>query len=384
MRRSDSKRNRDTEADVMRFSFWRGAAALIPAMLTLPGVAWAQDYSFLHPAASTSPPYANSYYSQAPPQRTGYITGAEQQQTSSSDAAVATSNNSWNSCDTCCDDCCDVGTWRDNTLLSFGGEAYKSLGDFAPPPGPDAGFMDSAGLVGTFNTGFRLFSLENIRGQVGGSFGIYDFKGRDTVSPSSSERQTFVTLGVYKRSDVCAGDRVSWGLVYDQFWAHQWGLSASELYVGQIRGLVGYATSEWNEFGVWAAFRTTGDNSVAGVAPPPVRAMNQYNLFWRHNFDFGGQSMLYIGGTDPADIGSWLFGFLGLAPVSDNAALYGNFVFAQPSSATGPVGSNEQEWAFGAGMTWFLGGNAVSPTVSGRKGLPLLPVANNGSFLITN
>ncbi len=370
----------------MRISFGRVATVLMPAILCLPGVARAQNYSFLHPVAATNQPNANSYYSPAP-QQSSYLTGAQEQKPPS-DATVTSATESWGGGDSCCDtcyDCCDIGTWRDNTLFSFGGEAFKSLGDTSIPPGANTGSMNSAGLVGTVNTGFALWSLENVRGQIGASYGVYDFKGRD-ASPSnnSAERQTFITLGVYKRSNVCCGDRVAWGLVYDQFWAHQWGLSASELYVGQVRGIIGYATSQWNEFGVWAAFRATGDNSVAPVSPPPVRAMNQYNLFWRHNYDFGGESMLYVGTNDPADIGSWLFGFLGQAPLNDNLGLYGNFVFSQPGSATGIVGSNEQEWAFGAGLTWFFGGKSVSPSVSGRQGLPLLPVANNGSFLITN
>jgi len=378
------------EADVMRIFFGRVAAALVPAIFCLPGLVRAQDYSFLHPVAYTSQPNANSYYSQyyaQAPQQSSYFTGVQEQK-SPSDPAAAPASSSWGGCDSCCDGCsdgCGVGTWWENTLFSFGGEAYKSLGDTFPPPGANEGFMDSAGLVGTFNTGFSLWRLDNIRGQIGASYGVYDFKGRDSsTTNSSAEQQTFVTLGVYKRSEVAYGDRLSWGLVYDQFWAHQWGLFASELYVGQVRGIIGYATSDWNEFGVWGAFRTTGDNSVGGIAPPPVRAMNQYNVYWRHNFDFGGQSMLYIGGNDPADIGSWLFGFLGQAPLNDYLGLYGNFVFSEPGSATGVVGSNEQEWAFGAGVTWYFGGKSVSPTVSGQKGLPLLPVANNGSFLITN
>ncbi|MEX0678187.1 MAG: DUF6666 family protein [Pirellulales bacterium] len=376
----------------MRNSLLRVAAALVPAILSLPGVARAQDYSFLHSVASTNQPYAtnqpyvSSYYSQAPTQ-SSYFAGGEKQQASPSDGAAAAATGSSGCCDNGCDACCDycdVGTWRDNTLFSFGGEAYKSLGDasaaiFTPPS-----FMNSAGLVGTVNTGFSLWSLENIRGQIGASYGVYDFKGRDTVSTSSSEQQTFVTLGVYKRSEVCYGDRVCWGLVYDQFWAHQWGVFASELYVGQLRAIIGYATSEWNEFGLWGVLRTTGDDSVFLISPPPVRAMNQYNVYWRHNFDFGGQTMVYIGGHDPADIGSWVFGLLGQAPLSDYLALYGNFTFSEPGSASGTVGSIEQEWAFGAGVTWYFGGKAVSPTISGRKGLPLLPVANNGSFLITN
>jgi hypothetical protein len=371
----------------MRFFIRRASAALVPAILCSFGVARGQDYSFLQPAANQ--PYASSYYAQstaAGPSQSSYFTGATEETSSPSDTATASAS-SWGGCDTCCDACCDdVGTWRENTLAWIGGEAYKSIGDSDPPFGVATDYMNSAGLVGGFNTGFGLWSLENVRGQVGASYGVYDFKGRDTVSPSSAEQQTFVTLGLYKRSDVCCGDRVSWGLVYDQFWAHQWGLFAGELYVGQVRGIVGYAVSEWNEFGVWGAFRTTGDNSVPGISPPlaPLRAMNQYNVYWRHNYDFGGQTMLYVGGHDPADLGSWVFGLLGQAPLSDYVALYGNFTYALPGSATGLIGSNEEEWNVAFGVAYYFGGKAVSPTVSGRKGLPLLPVANNGSFLITD
>jgi hypothetical protein len=277
----------------------------------------------------------------------------------------------------------DVGGWCDNTVVFLGGEAYKSLGDSAQPPGIATGFMDSAGFAGGFNTGFALFDCLPIRGQIGGSYGVYDLKGRDTVSPSSAEQQSFLSAGVYKRSDILDGDPVSWGLVYDQFWAHQWGLRAGELYVGQVRGIAGYAINERHEIGVWGAFHATED-ATATVAGTPLRAMNQYNVYWRYNWDFGGQTMVYVGGNDPADVGSWTLGVLGQAPLSDNTALYGNFTYSFPTSATGVVGSNNLEWNFGVGLVYSWGKKAVSPTVSGRRGLPLLPVANNGSFLISN
>ena len=240
-----------------------------------------------------------------------------------------------------------------------------------------------AGFSGGFNTGVRLFDDSPIRGQIGGSYGVYDLKGRDTVSPSSAEQQTFLTAGIYKRSDILDGDAISWGLVYDQFWAHQWGLRAGELYVGQVRGIAGYAINDRHEIGVWGTFHTTED-ATATVAGPPLRAMNQYNVYWRYNWDFGGQTMVYVGGNDPADVESWVLGVLGQAPLSDNMALYGNFTYAFPRSATGVIGSNDLEWNLGVGLIYSWGKKAVSPTVSGRKGLPLLPVANNGSFLITN
>lgn len=282
-----------------------------------------------------------------------------------------------------CQDCDDLGNWLDNTTFGFGGEAYKSLGDTAVPPGVATGFMDSAGFVGSFNTGFALLSDSPIRGQFGGSYGIFDLKGRDTVSQSSAEQQAFVTIGLYKRSDILADDRICWGLVYDQFWAHQWGLRAGELYVGQTRYLTGYALNSHHELGIWGAVHTNSDGS-ASVVGPPVRAMNQYNIYSRINWDCGGQTMLYFGAHDPADMGSWLVGFLGQAPLSGRTALYGNFVFDLPRSSTGFGGANELEWNFGVGLMYSWGGKVISPTVSGRQGLPLLPVANNGSLLITN
>jgi hypothetical protein len=359
------------------FSF-RSLVALAPTVsfLLLPTLSVAQTFT---PAKVITGENYNSYYSQTPSE-SNFVTGE------SEPAPTALAPSLSGSCDTCeWDECCnDFGSWRDNTLLWMGGEAYKSLGDIAPPPGVAAGFMDSAGFVGGFNTGFQLLPDSAIRGQIGASYGVYDHKGRDTVSVSSAEQQSFLTMGVSKRSDVLRGDQLSWGLVYDQFWAHQWGLFASELYVGQIRGLMGWAVDDYNEFGVWGAVRTTGDNSVTGIAPPPVRAMNQYNVFWRHNYDFGGQTMLWVGGNDPADVGSWLFGTLGQAPLNDYLSMYGNFTLAYPGSATGVVGSNEEEWAFGFGLVYSLGGKAVRSSVSGPQGLPLMPVANNGNFLITN
>jgi hypothetical protein len=360
----------------MRIFLHRALALLLPAVASFPGVAQAEYFTTSAPAPKT---YPESYYSQSADEG-NHLTGTTQDQAKAPAAAAPATG----SCGTCCwDDCCtDYGTWRDNTILSIGGEAFKSIGDAQGLTAAD-GFMNSAGFVGTVNTGFTLIPDSPIRGQIGGSYGVYDLFGRDTTSPSSAEQQTFLTMGVSKRSNILAGEALSWGAVYDQMWDHQYGLTASEVYLGQVRGLLGWAVSDINEFGVWGAFRTTGDNSTQ-VFGGPLHAQNQYNAYWRRNFEFGGQSMLYLGGNDNSDIGSWLFGALGQAPLSDSLSLYGNFVFDFPGSGAGNVGSNELEWAFGVGLSYFLGGKAFSPSVSGAQGLPLLPVANNGSFLISN
>ena len=285
-----------------------------------------------------------------------------------------------------------VGNWLDNTQLTFGADSYKSLGDsgltgFAPQP---FSLGNSFGAVSGFNTGFRL-GESRIRGQVGASYGVYDIKGRTTTAPikdDSLEQQTYLTGGIYKRSDVCGGDRISWGAVYDQFIGHQWGWANNEVSLGQFRGILGYALNETNEVGSWGTFHINNDSVALGFPPNVVltniRAMNQANSYLRHQWAFGGNSMLYAGVVDRADVASWQFGMINLAPVSTSTSLYGNFTYVAPSSATGLVGSSEEQWNASVGMVFYLGKKAVSRTVSGNQGMPLLPVANNGSFLITN
>ncbi len=295
-----------------------------------------------------------------------------------------------NSCGNSCGK--GLGNWLDNTQLTFGADSYKSLGDsgltgFNPLP---FSLGNSFGAVSGFNTGVRL-GESRIRGQVGASYGVYDIKGRTTTAPlkdDSLEQQTYITAGFYKRSDVCGGDRISWGAVYDQFIGHQWGWANNEVQLGQIRGITGYALNETNEVGSWGTFHINNDAAALGFPPNAVisniRAMNQANSYLRHQWAFGGNSMLYAGVVDRADVASWQFGMINLAPVSSSTSLYGNFTYVAPGSATGLVGSSEEQWNASVGMVFYLGKKAVSRTVSGNQGMPLLPVANNGSFLITN
>lgn len=280
-------------------------------------------------------------------------------------------------CGPCCDDGCEG--WLDNTQFWLGGEAYKGIGETTLPPGAVTGFMASAGAVGGFNTGLPL-GQSRIRAQIGGSYGVYDWKGRDTTDVGSAEQQFYVTAGFYKRSDICAGERLSWGVVYDGFFAHNWGLSADEVYFSQIRSITGYALNERNEVGFWGTISTNRDVTTIGT----LRAMNQGNLYWRHQYEFGGQTMAYVGGADPADVASWQFGFLNTAPLSNNLSLYGNYTYSLPGSTAGVVGSNEYLWNFNAGLMLSFGGKAKSPNISGHRGLALLPVATNGLMLITD
>ena len=287
-----------------------------------------------------------------------------------------------NSKPTFCRAMADCGNWYQNTSVFSGVEAYKGIGDTTLPPNVATGFMNSAGFVNGMNTGFRLGDRK-LRAQVGGSFGVYDLKGRDTAVPGQTENQGFITTGLFKRSDVNADERLSYGIVYDQLIANNWGVGADSLYLGQIRGITGVAMNSCNEVGFWGAVRTNSQ-TLTSNPDQSVEAINQGNLYWSHNYSMGARSMVYAGLTDHSSFGSWTTGTQFTAPMTDRISLYGNSGFLFPSSSKGPVGSNELLWSISCGLSYSFGGKAVSRNISGQCGTPLLPVANNGTFFVGN
>jgi hypothetical protein len=274
-------------------------------------------------------------------------------------------------CFDACDDCgCDcVGNWYDNTLVFAAADGWRNAGDFFLP--------SSFGFRTGYNIGHRLLGDSPIRGQIGASFGLYDLNGR-TVGGSGAEQQIFLTGGIYKRSDICAGDPISWGVVYDYMDDNNWGFAGTNVSVGQVRSIFGYAWDEANEFGVWAAFRAQDDAADIG----DVRAQDQVNGFWHHNWDFGGDTTIYSGWAD--DPGVATVGFFGQAPLSCNTAVFGGANYVISERSNGFEAEVTDIWNVSFGLVYYFGGKAENLSVSGNQGLPLLPVADNGTFAIQN
>ena len=279
-----------------------------------------------------------------------------------------------------------------NTELRVAADTFRGFGDgrsalFNPLPFATA---SSAGTLIGFNTAVPILS-SNISFQIGGTYGWYDFKGRTIDDPgqgASIEQQAYITFGLFKRSDVSSGDRLSWGFVFDQFYGHQWGWTADEIDLGQFRGMIGFALNRRNEVGVLGSFGTNEDragiSSVGANINTTVRPMNQLSGYFKHTWHFGGNTMVYVGGFDNADVASWQFGLQNSVPLNHSLSLYTNANYVAPGSRTGLPGASEEQWNAQMGFAWTLGRKAFSPTVSGPRGLPLIPVATNGSFLITN
>lgn len=284
------------------------------------------------------------------------------------------------------------GSMLENTSVFAGGDVYKSVGERITNINGGVGALTASfGTVFGFNTGFGLGD-SRIRGQFGASYGIYDLEGRLRIVPQATnvEEQMFVTAGVYKRGDMLNdSDPISWGVVYDVFCAEGWGVNSNTIGLGQLRGVFGYALTQSTEVGVWATLNVDSDRAAVTVAGAPglrstIRSMNQANLYVKQNTAFGAQITGYVGAFDNADIGDWQFGMIGQAPLSCNWSLYSNFNYVVPGSGAGPRGSGEEQFNVSAGLAYYFGGKAQSPSVTGQAGLPLLNVANNGSFLVTD
>jgi hypothetical protein len=285
-----------------------------------------------------------------------------------------------------------LGNWLDNTVVFTGADIYKSVGDRVTNIAGGPGALSSSyGAVTGFNTGFALGD-SGLRGQVGGSYGVYDFRGRLAIVPDSTnvEEQGFFTAGVTKRGDMASdSDPLSYGVVLDAFASDNWGVNANKVDVGQVRGMMGYALSERFEIGGFGTGDLWDDGAAVTVAGAPgvrrtVRAAKQFNSYIRGNTLAGGSLMGYAGVFDSADIQCWQFGTTGEAPLSEWFSLYGNCNYAVPSSSAGAGGSGEEQFNIQFGLCYFFGGKAASPSVTGQQGLPLFDVANNSSFLITD
>lgn len=281
----------------------------------------------------------------------------------------------------------------DGTYVFGGFETHKSLGErLTNINGGTGSLTGSYGAVIGFNSG-HTFGDSGFGIQAGASLGFYDFKGRLRLVPASvaEERQAYYTVGVYKHGSVSGGDgslvdRLSLGLVWDGFEAKNWGINANSVSLSQLRGTVGYALSDATEVGVWATHGLDTDRAAVTVAGAPgllteIRAADQANLYVKHTFQYGGDLTAYAGVFDSGAIGEWQLGVTGKMPLSPDWAAYGSANYVVPHTASGPVGSGQEQFSLSFGLTYHFGGNSVR---SGNTQLPLQDVAGSSTFLITD
>jgi hypothetical protein len=177
--------------------------------------------------------------------------------------------------------------------------------------------------------------------------------------------------------------------------SNNWGEGGDNIDLSQIRMRIGYALNNYNELGFWGAFGLDDDTTPFLSSTVRVQAKDQINLYWQHLYEYGATTMLYVGladdpnGDNPQvyspDLNEVVLGLRGLAPMNRSLALYGNVHYILPGTTGGDKSNNnyaEEVWNVSFGLVYYPGAKARARSVSGPAGLPLIPVADNGTFAV--
>jgi len=363
----------------MRIHLQRALAVLVPAMLCLGGTVQAQNYQ----SPSDQKSSTSSYYAQDGETSEGrFFTASDSKTTTVAPSCC-------NTCPACdCEDFCAVceNCPQRGMILFSGFDSWRGVGD--------GNRQNNNGGSGGFNYGTNLGRISDLTGialQAGASFGAYDWSGRTnaigTLNTIDLQSQTFFTLGFFKKSN--ENSAISYGFVHDWQLNQYFGVFATDPTIGQWRGQIAYATDACNEFGAWGTLRDKGAANTNGLTQSVAyRSINQINFFWHHKWEFGGDTWIWAGLPEQdrlsggGSLGDFLFGGMFTAPLNDYVGIYANAQYMHPSATPGPTASTEESWNISMGVQYYIGGHARTKTVAGNCWLPLMPVANNGNFLV--
>ena len=265
-----------------------------------------------------------------------------------------------------------------------GVESWRNASDYF--------FAGNSGIVVGGNLGVPLPRLADygIGAQLGTSFGAFDLNGPTTLegSPSEVQQQMFVTVGLFRRATDDAP--INLGFVYDWMINDGYGVFSTSPSMGQCRGQIGYNLNAHNEVGVWGALN--GQRSEKFIAyngaTATYRAINQFNLFWHHNFESGADGWLWLGVPEKEFIGGegrlgeFTIGATMNVPVTQRVALYASGEYMKPAVSASLAGAAENAYTIGFGLAFFPRGSSRNRNVAGDRWMPYLPLANNGNFLI--
>ena len=265
---------------------------------------------------------------------------------------------------------------------SFGYETFRGVGD--------NGWQNN-GLYSGLNFGTRLGALSDWTGigfQVGGTLGLYDWEGSPyRPDYDSTMRQDFVSYGFFRR----ATESLPFALGITQDWmiADNFGGYGQSIEVSQIRYRFGYVTSASNEFGFLGTARVHDHAGVSGTQNVQIRGVNHLSAFWHHKWFAGGPNTTITLGSaeddrlrDNGSLGDFLATATIQAPMSEKLGFSGNIMYMNPTATSGMDAAHEEAWSFTLGIELFPGSDARSTTIAGEKWMALLPIANNGVFLL--
>ena len=272
--------------------------------------------------------------------------------------------------------CCCPACTEDSTRLGERFYLFAGL-DGAKQP-QDFGVNATMGGRFAANLGIPISQPLGLGAQIGTAINYADNAVQvfERIEGTSERFQNYTTVGLFQRSP----SGIRWGATYDFLWQDYF----DDFYLGQWRGLLGYAVSPCDEFGTWFTISDQSDHGTFGAIPVHLDPITQGNFYWRHIWASSAETWIWLGvaeghgevnvalgDLEPVDE-CLTFGAEIHAPLNDRLAIYGQSNFITPVD-TGTVD------AF-LGIVFYPGGGAKQ----GRRRpfMPLLPVASNTTFAV--
>ncbi|MDA1014682.1 MAG: hypothetical protein O3A00_09555 [Planctomycetota bacterium] len=277
-------------------------------------------------------------------------------------------------CDECrCGSNCRT-SWYENLSVFIGLEGSKQPQEF----GVNAHFGGRTSV----NWGIPLFHGLGL--QVGTAITYTDNAVQvfERVGEVSGRSQNYTTVGLFQRTDF----GLTWGAAYDFLFQDYY----SEVHLGQWRMKIGQELGQDDEFGLKFALPQRNDNAGVFIYPVTLKPIAQGSAYWRHSWESGTQTILWLGmaegfgqrnlafealfGDSRARAADerFLFGAEIHAPLNDHFAIFGQANFILPAD-TGTVD------AF-LGIVYHFGGGARR--AKQRQFAPAFEVANSTSFSV--
>lgn len=266
---------------------------------------------------------------------------------------------------------CCAWHWTDSLELFAGLDGSKQPQDF----GVNAHF---GGRIHA-NWAMPLWQEQGLGLQIGTAITQSDHAVAVThaIEGSSSRTQSFTTLGIFQRTE----SGWTWAIANDILFQDDYNRQTLD----QWRARIGYDLNGRDEVGVMGSLpqnHANADWAGAGIRLEPLR---QGSVFWRHSWEFGGQTTTWLGVADrhgqanialgdrPDTNHVIVFGADLQVPLNNYWALFGEANFVTPAD-TGTVDAY-------LGFAYYPAGGAVG--WRRRAWSPVLPVASSPSF-VTN
>ena len=188
--------------------------------------------------------------------------------------------------------------------------------------------------------------------------------------------QGFITFGLFRNAD--EDSHISAAIVNDWMFNETYGVFGEDVVLTQWRALVSWAFNEFDEVGLWGAWRGGSEHrGIANIGRVTWHPYNHMNFFWHHKWcDSLADTWLWIGVPEQhrlagtGTLGDYIAGGSATVPLRDNLSLYAMVNYMNQSATRGPNAATEDSWNLSIGIVFYPRSSARTSNVRGHRYAP--------------